>query len=85
MESLNCLHDCCSNCEKCLCGGGECKREAFPFDNPKGSLQPKSTITTQRTVNAEDRNVLREALTELQSNLNGPTLSDGSGNIARNL
>ena len=74
--SLTCVHDCFSNCEKkCICGGGECKREAFPFDNPKGSLQPKSTITTQRTVNAEDRNVLHEALTELQSNLNGLTLS----------
>ena len=76
VESLTCLYDCCSNCEKkCLCGGGECKREAFPFDNPMGSLQSKSTITTQRTVNAEDRNVLHESLTELQSNLNGPTLS----------
>lgn len=76
MESLTCLHDCCSNCEKkCLCGGGECKREAFPFDNPMGSLQSKSTITTQRTVNAEDRNVLHEAFTELQSNLNCLTLS----------
>ena len=69
VESLTCLYDCCSDCEKkCLCGGGECKREAFP-------LQSKCTITTQRTVNAEDRNVLHEALTELQSNLNGPTLS----------
>ena len=47
VESFTCLHDCCSDCEKkCLCGGGECKREAFPFDNPMGSLQSKSTITT---------------------------------------
>ena len=74
-ESLTCLHDCCSNCAKCLCGGRECRQEAFPFDNPMGSLQPNSTITTQRTVNAEDCSVLHEALTELQSNLNGPTLS----------
>ena len=76
VESVQPLHDCCSNCDKrCLCAGTECHRNSFPFDRPVGSLEEEAMVVCQRTINEEDRVVLQETLTELQGNLNGQSLS----------
>lgn len=76
VESVQPPHDCCSNCAKrCLCAGEECQRDTFPFDQPVGSLEKETMVACQRTISKEDQVVLREALNELQGQLNSQSLT----------
>ena len=67
VDSVNPLHNCCSNCKKmCTCNGNDCSSEELPFTQCNINSQEKST----RLVTEEDKTVLEEALKEFQSFLN---------------
>ena len=49
VESVQPLHDCCSNCDKrCLCAGTECHLNTFPFDQPVDSLEEEAIFCVSK-------------------------------------
>lgn len=67
-------HDCCSNCAReCKCDGERCKQELLPFDK---NLEEKSVFQDlpKRTVSAEDKADLKNALVEVLHELQGKSV-----------
>lgn len=70
VNSVDPLHNCCSNCKKmCTCNGEDCNCEELPFTKCCDENQPRET----RVIGKEDEIALEEALKEFQSFLNTGT------------
>ena len=74
VQSVMPLHNCCNNCaNSCNCGGDSCDMELLPFEITTPSAASEVPASNFRTVSAEDKQILKEAIVEYKNSLGSAT------------
>ena len=76
VQSVMPLHNCCNNCaNSCNCGGDDCDMELLPFEitTPSAASEVLASTCNFRTVSAEDKEILKEAIIEYKNSLSSST------------